>query len=133
MYVILRLLAEPGWLYLLVATSVGATLGGLDHDRYFLELAPFLLLVGFARSVPWTGLIAAALTLLHAIATRAFVSLAGDEAAHLNYSLSTTPEGQLLGASILPVASVAAIALLTWYRAGRGSEFREIPSTVTRT
>jgi hypothetical protein len=111
---------EPGWLYLTVAVSVAATLGGLEHDRYFVELAPFLLVAGFAGSALWTRpVVAASLTILHVLATRALIPLLGDEATHLGRSLSTMPEGQLLGTALVPTASISAIALLAWYRERR--------------
>jgi hypothetical protein len=109
--------AEPGWLFLVVATTVGATLGGLEHDRYLLALAPFLLVVGFARTSFWAApIIAATLTFLHVIATRALVALPADETAHLDHALSTMPEGQLLGASLVPAIAALGIAVIVWRR-----------------
>jgi hypothetical protein len=96
---------------------VGATLGGLEHDRYLLALAPFLLVVGFARASFWAApIIAVTLTFLHVIATRALVALPADETAHLDHALSTMPEGQLLGASLVPAIAALGIAVIVWRR-----------------
>lgn len=105
---------DPGWLYLLFAISTAATIGGLDHDRHILELAPVLLLVGFAGTARWSvPLLAVPLTALHLVATRSLVPLSAGEAAHRSVSLSTMPGGDLLAAAAWPFVAAVAIALVT--------------------
>lgn len=116
------LATEPGWLYLLIAISTAATIGGLDHDRHVLEVAPILLLVGFAGTARgFVLLLAAPLTLLHVVATRSLVPLSAGETAHRSVSLSTMPESDLLAAAAWPFVAVVAIALLTHRFDRRGS------------
>jgi hypothetical protein len=83
----IELLRRPGWgltVFLIVLTG---TIGGLDHDRYFVWLAPFLLLA--AVRLTWSPFAGAAVTVLQAVAVHALVPLDGSERAYFAFALRT--------------------------------------------
>lgn len=85
----LRTLPAWTWTFTLVVVLVSGTFGGLDHDRYFVWLAPlFVLLAARAR---WPAAHVLALTLLHVVATRVYVPLDGSARSYLDFVVKSMP------------------------------------------
>jgi len=104
---------EPGWTLYAVSTLLGATLGGLDHDRYLLLLVP-LLLVAVGRAYPhvWRTEWLVGLTILQLVCTRALVPMAGDASAHFALMASSAPIAQLLETSGVIGSVIVVVAVL---------------------
>lgn len=100
----LRTLPAWTWRFTLVAVVATGTIGGLDHDRYLVWLAPlFVLLAARAR---WPLPHLAALTALHLLATRVAWPLDGSAAAYLGFVVKSMPPGDLVLWSAVCAAAV---------------------------
>jgi len=71
--------SEPGWLYLVIAGVVIATVGGGDHDRYIGTISPLLVLVA-VRAVRWPirTQVLAGVAAIQVIGARLLVPLSGE-------------------------------------------------------
>lgn len=98
------------WTFTLAVVIVTGTFGGLDHDRYFVWLAPlFVLLAARAR---WSLPRLLVLTLLHVVATRAFVPLDGSARSYLDFVVKSMPLDDLVRWAAICGGAVALAALV---------------------
>ncbi len=104
-----EVLRRPWWAYVAAVILIAGAVGGRDHDRYLVWLAPFLLLA--AARIAWRPWAALALTVLQAIAARTLFPLDGSDAAYRSFALISMPLDVLARSGIVAAAAVAVGAI----------------------
>lgn len=103
-------LQTPRWGYAAAVIVATGAIGGLDHDRYFVWLAPLLAIA--AARMTWTPIAATVLTMLHVVVARALIPLDGSANGYLHFVVKQMPLDQLAVWTLVATAATVIGALI---------------------